>query len=120
MTKSETVKKELGSDDSSDVWHFVGFDEAECSELDLTAQLLLQVQRLIKGKRQQSIAKLLGTTQPRVSDLKRGNIDKFSASALHGFLQKLDPEARYVITRVPRERRSGNDRRSGDKKRRSA
>jgi predicted XRE-type DNA-binding protein len=120
MVKSETVKDEVAREAIGDVWQFLGFDEAEGSELDLTAQLLLQVQRLIKGKKQLSVAKLLGTTQPRVSDLKRGNIDKFSASALHGFLQKLDPEARYVITRVPRERRSGTDRRSGERKRRSA
>jgi transcriptional regulator with XRE-family HTH domain len=41
------------------------------------------------GKSQAQVAEALGVTQPRVSDLVRGRIDRFSLDSLFGFVGKL-------------------------------
>jgi predicted XRE-type DNA-binding protein len=63
------------------------------------ADLMIQLQKLItsRGLKQKSAAKVLGVTQPRVSDLLRGRIDLFSTDALIDVLARLDAQVRATV-----------------------
>lgn len=60
---------------------------------------MTQVQKLIMSRRlkQKATAKILGVTQPRVSDLLRGRIDLFSTDALIDLLERLGAEVRLKV-----------------------
>lgn len=65
-------------------FELVGFPPAEAEHLRIRADLMLALERLINAKRltQAQAAKLLHVTQPRISDLMRGKIDRFSIDTL--------------------------------------
>ena len=69
----------------------LGFDEQEAANLKLRSQLMIEVEKDLMGKKltQQAAAEVLGISQPRVSDLKRGKVDKFTIDMLVNFLTKL-------------------------------
>lgn len=60
------------------------FDPAEAAELEIRATLLRGLQDWLNSNQatQQAIAKQLGITQARVSDLKNGKINLFSLDRL--------------------------------------
>jgi predicted XRE-type DNA-binding protein len=51
-----------------------------------------------RGLTQARAAKLLGTTQPTVSDLMRGKLSLFSFERLMSFLNALDQDVEIVVT----------------------
>ncbi len=51
-----------------------------------------------RGLKQAQAAKLLGISQPRVSDMLRGRIDLFSADALIDMLARLGIKVRLVAS----------------------
>jgi len=69
----------------------LGFDKQEAANLKLRSQLMIEVEKDLMGKKltQQAAAKVLGISQPRISDLKRGKVDKFTIDMLVNFLTKL-------------------------------
>jgi len=69
----------------------LGFDEQEAANLKLRSQLMIEVEKDLMEKKltQQAAAKVLGISQPRVSDLKRGKVEKFTIDMLVNFLTKL-------------------------------
>ena len=75
---------------SGNVFRDVGFGPKEAESLRLRAQLMVEVQRLIQVRKltQNSAAKLLGVTQPRISDLVRGKIELFSIETLVDMLTR--------------------------------
>lgn len=68
----------------------VGFPPAEAEHLRIRADLMLEVERLIaaRGFTQAEAAKVLHVTQPRISDLMRGKIDRFSIDTLVEMLSR--------------------------------
>ena len=60
---------------------------------------MIHLQKLIASCRlkQQPAAKILGVTQPRVSDLLRGRIDLFSMDALIDMLARLGAMVRLTV-----------------------
>ena len=76
---------------SGNVFKDVGFPDAEAEHLRVRADLLIQIQQELKarGLKQAEAARLLGVTQPRVSDLVRGRIDLFSVDSLIDMLARL-------------------------------
>ena len=54
----------------------------------LRSQLMSEIQDIAEGLTQAQAAKRLGVSQPRVNDLLRGKIDKFSLDALVIMLNK--------------------------------
>lgn len=64
----------------------VGFPRAEAENLQLQAHLMSRVRDAVRGMRQREAAKRFGVTQPRLNDLLRGKIDKFSLDALVNML----------------------------------
>src|SRR3954470_7489251 len=76
---------------SGNVFRDAGFPAEEASHLLIRADLMIQLERLLKQRRltQVQAAKLLGISQPRVSDLVRGRIDLFSIDTLVDMLARL-------------------------------
>lgn len=83
---------------TGNVFRDLGFATDEAEHLLVRADLLIQVQKVIKAKAltQAQAAKLLRVTQPRVSDLLRGRIDLFSTDALIDMLARLGVGVRLV------------------------
>ena len=64
------------------------------------ANLILKIDRLIKQKKltQKDAAKLLGTTQPKISALLRGKLSSFTFDLLFQYLRKLDQSIEISTT----------------------
>lgn len=86
---------------SGNVFKDLGFPKDEAEHLRVRADLLIQIQKALKarGLKQAEAAKVLGVTQPRVSDLVRGRIDLFSVDSLIDMLARLGIRVRLVVIR---------------------
>jgi predicted XRE-type DNA-binding protein len=73
---------------SGNVFRDLGFPREEAENLRLRSELMIQLSRVIKTRRltQARAAKLFGVSQPRVSDLVRGKIGRFSVDTLIAML----------------------------------
>ena len=78
-TKGEPDYEEFES-----IWDALGLSKEEAANLDARATLMIQIECIISEHRwtQAVAAKKCGVSQPRINDLMRGNIDKFSIDAL--------------------------------------
>jgi len=94
---------------SGNVFRDLGFlgQEAEAESLRLRADLMVQVRQLIEDQKltQTAAAKVLGVTQPRVSDLVRGKIDLFSIDTLVDMLARAGIRVALRIHRSSSRRR---------------
>jgi predicted XRE-type DNA-binding protein len=86
---------------SGNVWADAGRPDAE--EALLRSKLMHKLTRVIRerGLTQAKAAKLLGTTQPTVSDLMRGKLGLFSLERLLRFLKALGYDVDIVLTPRP-------------------
>lgn len=68
----------------SNVFQTLGFSAEEGEVLRLRSELVMKVRQVIesRGLTQTAAAELLGVTQPRVSDLVRGKLHRFSLDSL--------------------------------------
>ena len=84
---------------TGNVFRDLGFRREEAEHLLVRADLMIQVQKLIaaRGLKQKAVARTLGVTQPRVSDLLRGRIDLFSTDALIDMLARLGATVRLTV-----------------------
>ena len=75
------------------------FPECEAQVLALRADLMAQVERTIRERRMTQVAasKVLGVSQSRVSDLKRGKVEKFSLDMLVTFAARLGKPAEITL-----------------------
>ena len=71
-------------DSSGNVFLDLGFSPDEAAVLQMRADLMAQLRKLLKAKKltQAKAAKLLGVSQSRISDLVRGKWEKFSLEML--------------------------------------
>lgn len=85
---------------TGNVFSDLGFGEDEAENLKVRADLMIELTRLIEaqGLTQVAAAKLLGVTQPRVSDLMRGKIDRFSVDYLIEMLVHAGACVSVVVT----------------------
>jgi len=91
-----TIKVSRGS---GNVFRDLGFDSAEAANLELRSTLMIQLRKRLTalGSTQAQSARLLGVSQPRVSDLMRGKLDRFSVDTLIKFLGKAGAEVRVSV-----------------------
>ena len=84
---------------TGNVFRDLGFPPDEAEHLRIRSDLLIQLQKIISSRRlkQAEAAKLLGVTQPRVSDLMRGRIDLFSVDTLIDMLARLGIRVRLIF-----------------------
>ncbi len=85
---------------SGNVFKDLGFSQDEAEHLRVRADLLIQIHKALKARKmkQTEAAKILGITQPRVSDLIRGRIDLFSVDSLIDMLARLGVRVRLVVS----------------------
>jgi predicted XRE-type DNA-binding protein len=101
------VRKVKLTRSSGNVFRDLGFSADEAEYLKVRSELMVNLQKAItaRGLKQAEAAKLLGVTQPRVSDLMRGRIDLFSIDTLIDMLARFGIRAKLVLQ--PSRRRAG-------------
>ena len=69
---------------SGNIFLDLGFSKDEAENLKLRAELMMKIEDFYRfsGMTQTEAAKQLGLSQPRLNDLLKGKIDKFSLDAL--------------------------------------
>ncbi len=84
---------------TGNVFRDLGFSLEEAEHLKVRSNLMIHLQKAIatRGLKQAEVAKLLGVTQPRVSELMRGRIDLFSIDTLIALLAHLDIRVGLVV-----------------------
>ena len=82
---SDKLKIKRGS---ANVFRELGFPAEEAQNLLLRSELMTRIERHVKasGLNQKEAAAQLGVTQPRLNDLLKGKIEKFSLDALVNML----------------------------------
>ena len=71
---------------SCNVFADIGFGPEEAENLLLRAELMSRISEMARGTSQRQAARKFGVSQPRLNDLMRGKIDKFSLDALVNML----------------------------------
>jgi len=82
------------------VFRDLGFDIDESENLRIRSDLMIELSELIhnKGWTQAKAAQLMGVSQPRISDLVRGKIDRFSIDSLIAMLGSAGVRVRITTT----------------------
>jgi predicted XRE-type DNA-binding protein len=78
----------------------LGFDVDASENLRIRSDLMIELSELIRNKcwTQTQAAELMGVSQPRISDLVRGKIDRFSIDSLIAMLGSAGVKVRITTT----------------------
>ena len=93
------------------VWDAIEPDKAVAANLKARAEVMIAIQETVKSWRitQAAAAKRLNITQPRLNDLLRGHIDKFSLDALLNLAPLADVTVKVeVVPPLGKFKRGGN------------
>ena len=84
---------------TGNVFTDLGFPPDEAANLQLRSDLIVQLRKRLTllGETQAEWAAILEVSQPRVSDLLRGKIERFSVDTLIAFLGKTGAEVRLTV-----------------------
>lgn len=84
------------------VFEDLGFPPQEAKQLRVRADLMAEISRLIEGRKltQTEAAALFRVSQPRISDLVRGKIERFSIDTLVEMLGHAGIEVHFTTRRV--------------------
>ena len=87
-----------------DVFRDLGFPAAAAENLRLRADLMIELSKVIKARRltQARAAKLFSVSQPRVSDIVQGKIDRFSVDTLIAMLGHAGVQVELSVKRRSR------------------
>ena len=99
--------KEKITRSSGNVFSDLGFPSEEAEYLKIRSTLMIHLRKTIeaKGMKQAEAAKLLGVTQPRVSDLYKGKIHLFSIDTLVDMLGRAGVHIKLVVASPKRKLR---------------
>ena len=91
-----TIRRSTGN-----VFRDLGFSAEEATNLKIRSDLMIRLTQLIedRGLTQAAAAKIFGVTQPRISDLTRGKIDRFSIDTLIAMLGHAGVGVQIVLGR---------------------
>ena len=83
----------------ANVFEDLGFAPEEALNLQIRADLMLNIKRFIQsqGWTQKQAALFFGETQPRISDLMNGNIERFSIDKLVKMLVQAGMNVRFEV-----------------------
>ena len=86
------------------VFEALGFDRGEATNLKIRADLMLRLSSVIEkhGLTQKKAAEVLGISQPDVSSLVNGRIDKFTIDKLVNMLTAFGQMVELKVKRGPR------------------
>jgi predicted XRE-type DNA-binding protein len=90
---------EIGSDN---VFLDLGFGEQEAANLKIRADLMLELNRFMESQdwNQTQAANFFGETQPRISNLMNGDIDRFSIDKLVQMLTVAGMKVKVEVSSV--------------------
>jgi predicted XRE-type DNA-binding protein len=90
---------ELESQSFANVWDAIADTPEEAANLTLRSELMDEIEEIIKanGWTQAEAAKRCGVTQPRINDLLRGRIARFSIDALVNIASALGRKVRVSL-----------------------
>jgi len=88
---------------SGNVFQDIGFPAEEAQNLLLRSDLMTRIERFVKtsGLTQKACAVQLALTQPRLNDLLRGRIEKFSLDALVNIVSKAGMRVELKVGKAP-------------------
>jgi predicted XRE-type DNA-binding protein len=83
----------------SSVWHAIADTPEQAANLRARAELMRQIAAIIKAKdwKQGDAATHCGVTQPRINDLLRGRVSRFSLDALVNIATALGRRVRVEL-----------------------
>jgi predicted XRE-type DNA-binding protein len=86
---------------SGNVFKDLGFLPDEAQNLKVRSDLMIELSKVIDSREltQAEAAELFGVTQPRISDLKRGKIDRFSIDSLVAMLGHAGVRVSFTTSR---------------------
>ena len=86
---------------TGNVFRDLGFSKEEAENLKIRTNLMIRISKLIETQRltQAQAARLFKVTQPRISNLVRGKIDRFSIDTLVAMLSHADVPVQIVVGR---------------------
>jgi predicted XRE-type DNA-binding protein len=78
------MMKKLEYEEFANVWDAIADTPEEAANLTVRSDLMMKIEEIVKesGWTQAEAAKRCGVTQPRINDLLRGRISRFSLDAL--------------------------------------
>ncbi len=84
---------------SDNVFKDLGFGDEEAVNLKIRADLMISLQKFIKSQQwtQAEAANFFGETQPRISNLMNGDIDRFAIDKLVQMLSRAGMEVQIVV-----------------------
>jgi predicted XRE-type DNA-binding protein len=85
---------------SSNIFEDLGFDKEEATNLKIRADLMLDLIKFIRAQNwtQAEAAIFFGETQPRISNLMNGDIDRFGIDKLVQMLSCAGMNVRVLVT----------------------
>jgi predicted XRE-type DNA-binding protein len=85
---------------SDNVFKDLGFGDEEAGNLKIRADLMIALQKFIKSQNwtQSEAANFFGETQPRISNLMNGDIDRFALDKLVQMLSQAGMKVSLVVT----------------------
>lgn len=89
---------------AGNVFRDLGFSHVEAEHLRIRAELMVALERLVARRRltQARAATLLGVSEPRVSELVRGRVHRFSIDALVNMLARAGVRVHFTAERGAR------------------
>jgi predicted XRE-type DNA-binding protein len=90
---------ELERQSFANVWDAIADTPEEAANLTLRSELMDEIEQIVKEKgwTQAEAAKRCGVTQPRINDLLRGRIARFSIDALVNIASALGRKVRVSL-----------------------
>lgn len=84
----------------SNIFEDLGFDKEEATNLKIRADLMLDLRKFIQSNKwtQAEAAVFFGETQPRISNLMNGDIERFAIDKLIQMLSRAGMEVRVLVT----------------------
>jgi predicted XRE-type DNA-binding protein len=85
---------------SSNIFEDLGFDAEQATNLKIRVDLMLDLRKFIKAQKwtQSEAAMFFGETQPRISNLMNGDIDRFGIDKLVQMLSQAGMDVRVLVT----------------------
>lgn len=99
LYKQDEVNDMKTHETTGSIFDDLGFTEAEAENLKIRATLMRAIEHYIQthGLTQTDAAKKFDVSQPRLSDLLRGHMDKFTIDMLVNMLAKVHVTVSLVI-----------------------
>jgi predicted XRE-type DNA-binding protein len=85
---------------SNNVFEDLGFGKEEAANLKIRADLMIDLCKFIRSQQwtQAEAATFFGETQPRISNLMNGDIDRFGIDKLVQMLSQAGMDVRILVT----------------------